>query len=39
MTPELAYLVWSAALTLVLAVIAASGATLGGWPSATRGQP
>lgn len=28
MTPELMYLVWSAALTLVLAVIAASGATL-----------
>ena len=28
MTPELAYLVWAAALTLVLAVIAASGATL-----------
>jgi len=28
MTPELTYLVWSAALTLVLAVIAASGATL-----------
>jgi uncharacterized MAPEG superfamily protein len=28
MTPELVYLVWSAALTLVLAVIAASGATL-----------
>jgi uncharacterized MAPEG superfamily protein len=28
MTPELLYLVWSAALTLVLAVIAASGATL-----------
>ncbi len=28
MTPELMYLVWSAALTLVLAVIAVSGATL-----------
>jgi len=28
MSPELMYLVWSAALTLVLAVIAASGATL-----------
>ena len=28
MTPELVYLVWSAALTLVLAVIAVSGATL-----------
>ena len=28
MTPELLYLVWSAALTLLLAVIAASGATL-----------
>ena len=28
MTPELLYLVWSAALTLVLAVIAVSGATL-----------
>lgn len=28
MTPELAYLVWSAALTVVLAVIAVSGATL-----------
>jgi uncharacterized MAPEG superfamily protein len=28
MTPELYYLVWSAALTLVLAVIAVSGATL-----------
>ena len=28
MTPELAYLVWSAALTLILAVIAVSGATL-----------
>lgn len=28
MTPELIYLVWSAALTVVLAVIAASGATL-----------
>lgn len=28
MTPELAYLVWSAALTLVLAVVAVSGATL-----------
>jgi uncharacterized MAPEG superfamily protein len=28
MTPELMYLVWSAVLTLVLAVIAASGATL-----------
>jgi hypothetical protein len=27
-TPELLYLVWSAALTLVLAVIAVSGATL-----------
>ncbi len=28
MTPELVYLVWSTALTLVLAVIAVSGATL-----------
>jgi uncharacterized MAPEG superfamily protein len=28
MTPELTYLVWSVALTLVLAVIAVSGATL-----------
>lgn len=28
MTPELMYLLWSAALTLVLAAIAASGATL-----------
>jgi uncharacterized MAPEG superfamily protein len=28
MTPELAFLVWSAALTLVLAVIAVGGATL-----------
>lgn len=28
MTPELMYLVWSAALTLVLAAIAVSGATL-----------
>jgi uncharacterized MAPEG superfamily protein len=28
MTPELVYLVWSAALTLVLAVIAVGGATL-----------
>jgi uncharacterized MAPEG superfamily protein len=28
MTPELLYLVWSAALTLVLALIAVSGATL-----------
>ena len=28
MTPELLYLVWSAALTLVLAVVAVSGATL-----------
>ena len=28
MTPELVYLVWSAALTLVLAAIAVSGATL-----------
>ena len=28
MTPELMYLVWSAVLTLVLAVIATSGATL-----------
>ncbi len=28
MTPELAYLVWSAALTFVLVLIAASGATL-----------
>ena len=28
MTPELMYLIWSAALTLVLAVIAVSGATL-----------
>ena|SRR5215510_6137684 len=28
MTPELMYLVWSAALTLVLVVIAVSGATL-----------
>lgn len=28
MTPELMYLVWSAALTLVLAVIAVGGATL-----------
>jgi uncharacterized MAPEG superfamily protein len=28
MTPELWYLVWSAALTFVLAIIAASGATL-----------
>jgi uncharacterized MAPEG superfamily protein len=28
MTPELAYLVWSVALTLVLAVIAVAGATL-----------
>jgi len=28
MTPELLYLLWSAALTLVLVVIAASGATL-----------
>ena len=28
MTPEILYLVWSAALTLVLAVIAVSGATL-----------
>jgi uncharacterized MAPEG superfamily protein len=28
MTPELAYLVWSAVLTVVLAVIAVSGATL-----------
>ena len=28
MTPEIVYLVWSAALTLVLAVIAVSGATL-----------
>jgi uncharacterized MAPEG superfamily protein len=28
MTPELVYLVWSAALTLLLAVIAVSGATL-----------
>jgi len=28
MTPELSYLVWSAALTVVLALIAVSGATL-----------
>lgn len=28
MTPELMYLIWSAALTLLLAVIAVSGATL-----------
>jgi uncharacterized MAPEG superfamily protein len=28
MTPEILYLVWSAALTLVLAIIAVSGATL-----------
>jgi len=28
MTPELWYLIWSAALTFILAVIAASGATL-----------
>jgi hypothetical protein len=28
MTPELWYLLWSAALTLILAVIAVSGATL-----------
>lgn len=28
MTPELMYLIWSAALTLVLAVIAVAGATL-----------
>ncbi len=28
MTPELVYLIWSAALTLVLAVIAVGGATL-----------
>ena len=28
MTPELAYLVWSAALTFVLVLIAVSGATL-----------